>query len=626
MMDSPYPGLQQWGSLDPSASLFLTKNLDELRTHEPVLADLIQDSAESLGDYEFMQTASNQFRCRLKSDQRELYPPGDLAQSLLPRLQHARQFYQRGVKVIGIAGSGLGYLAVQLEQEIRNHERAIIMIEPRPELVLAQFCLFSCRNLAKSFNAFWAVGEPLDRKVRDLIVDGPLFHVEAKHIAMVPERGFIGDEGNRMKSLAPAFAAWHDEAVKRIDVRCEAYDRRMKEPPDLDGGTVWASSNIDAYAHTPLKSAIMDGMASFGWKKAELNLRDGFCLKHRAGESIITRAPDLLLFVNAPSNLYVAPDTPRPRATLMLDNPRNYSPERHQELLSDKDFVFYIDRSYGEFFDGTNAHCARFMPAWSTIDGTGTPREELKCPIVFAGSHTPSDEYTKGLSSSIKDAFFAAADLQIEDPQAVAEAIALRAGLNDEAFEALRQKAIQFTGTIQRTFDDDADRMNYFLYAFSNSVKRERYIRPLLDLGIVLYGPDSWRGVLGPERLGQYRGWLHGDDLADVYASAEICLNIHSLQCPTCLNPRDFDIVASGSCLVGDEMPDAHEGILKPGKDMLIFNTPEQLKEQVKELLADKDRRDRIAAQGHETWKAKHTPRHRARFILETIRDKYRYA
>ena len=41
-------------------------------------------------------------------------------------------------------------------------------------------------------------------------------------------------------------------------------------------------------------------------------------------------------------------------------------------------------------------------------------------------------------------------------------------------------------------------------------------------------------------------------DLADAYASADVCLNIHSIQCPTCLNPRDFDVLMATGCLLSD--------------------------------------------------------------------------
>ena len=116
---------------------------------------------------------------------------------------------------------------------------------------------------------------------------------------------------------------------------------------------------------------------------------------------------------------------------------------------------------------------------------------------------------------------------------------------------------------------------------------------------------------------------LAHEQLADAYASARLCLNIHSLQCPTCLNSRDFDVLTAKGCLVSDEVEDLHAGLLEPGLDCATFQSAEELQETVRDLLSNAEKREAMREQGHQTCREKHTPAHRAGIILDLVKTHY---
>jgi len=616
---------ERWFRLNPEQSQFYPFNRDRFRERHPEAAVAVEAKGAGLADYEFLQVGPDRYACRLRENQRPLYDAANFKQRLETAFSNAMTLYQRGAELLAIAGAGLGYAASHLEEAIRpNHALGMILVENRPELILAQWCLFDCLPLIESTQVYWAVGEPFRPALERVVMDECLYRVREGGLVSFPERILTSDERREFRSIESWFAERQKQAVPLVQQKQTAFFARMAEAANLDSGAVWGVAEPDAYAHTPLIRSLMGGFETLGWKQRLLEIKDGFSTSFRVAESLIDASPDLILVCNDASGSFLSKEIRRPRVCWFLDRPDYYGSHALERDLSPRDFAFYLDRHYASAFEEANAGCCRFMPATSSFTGSGVRRDDLSVPILFVGSYQDVSLQLSEFTSKQKDEILELCDVRIQSPTISCQKAIEAAGLSEETLEAVKRQAQIYTAHIQNRFPSDMKQIDYYLYSLSNSVKRERTVKALLEFGIVVYGPDSWRSVLGTQYASQFKGWLKGEALADVYASADICLNVHSLQCPTCLNPRDFDVLTAGGCLVSDWVEDMDRDLIQPGLDCLTYRNEDELRDVVQELLDDPDRRESMREHGHATFFEHHTPAHRAQEILSIVKERYR--
>lgn len=102
---------------------------------------------------------------------------------------------------------------------------------------------------------------------------------------------------------------------------------------------------------------------------------------------------------------------------------------------------------------------------------------------------------------------------------------------------------------------------------------------------------------------------LSPTECANIYAASRICINIHDEK-NRGLNPRTFEILATHAMQLVDEREDYD--IVRPGEDLVVYQSPEDLEEQVAYYLAHPDDCTRIAETGYQKV-------HNVRSILESI-------
>jgi spore maturation protein CgeB len=175
------------------------------------------------------------------------------------------------------------------------------------------------------------------------------------------------------------------------------------------------------------------------------------------------------------------------------------------------------------------------------------------------------------------------------------------------------------SGTTQKGFDRQDAMLDYFIYNAVTFYKRKKIIDALLPYGLKVFGPESWKESLPEKYKDRYGGFISYHDLCDVYRSAQLNVNIHSHQCPTCLNPRDFDVPMAGSVVLGDYVDDADRGYFVPGEEMLVFRSQEEMIHQVETALADPARLETMAEKAHQRVVNEHTYAHRAKTILQHL-------
>jgi len=614
-----------WFSTDPAQSIHWAANREAFEKRFPAQTAEILSAIPRLSAYEFLEIGLQQFAVRRREDGALLYGPADFHSRLPAALDRIMTLYHRGVELIIIAGTGLGYLAAHLEPNIQARNQAgLLLLEPAPELVIAQWCLFDCRPLIESLRIFWATGRPLGPVAQSLIQEERLDLVPENRLATVPERSLSGEEKRELQALASWFGERSRARKGEMVGKQVIYQRRMAQPPDLASGRVWSAAVPEAYAHTPLLRSLLGGFEAVGWQSRLLEIRDGFAARYRLSEDLVEAAPDLIVTCNSASSTFFSKDIRRPRVSWILDHPRYYGSDTLIRDLTWRDHVFVIDRRYLDFFADSHAGACRFLPATSSLVTPGIRRKEWECPILFAGSYQEVTPVLRRFPGDRSEELQAVLHYLIDHPGAQGgEAMEILA-VSQATREHIAREADPRSAHLRNRLPDPARRMDYWLYALANSYKRERIVRVLLESGLVVYGPPAWLSVLGSRYAAQYKGWLAAEDLPDAYASALVCLNIHSLQCPTSLNPRDFDILAAGGCLLTDWVEDVDAGLIQSGEDGLVYRSESDLLIQVDGLLQDEERREGLARRGRVTWEKRHTPAHRAGAMLEIVRRIYR--
>ncbi|MBI4257208.1 glycosyltransferase [Candidatus Uhrbacteria bacterium] len=150
------------------------------------------------------------------------------------------------------------------------------------------------------------------------------------------------------------------------------------------------------------------------------------------------------------------------------------------------------------------------------------------------------------------------------------------------------------------------------------SEKRVRYLEPVSDLGLVIWGPnwDTMCSSLPLRRALIGRRGVYGRKLVDCYQMTKILINIQRehLMVPTPSGQREstelqwrhFDIPACGNLLLTEwvmELPDAFQ----VGKETDAFSSPEELRDKARYYLTHENQRKAMVKRGRERVLRDHT-------------------
>jgi glycosyltransferase involved in cell wall biosynthesis len=608
-----------WYLLDVRCSPYLEENLSALDKKRPDLTQILRNCASEPLPLE-MAKVGESYLCRELHSGFLYYNPSNFADQQKQAYLRMLDIYQRGCQMLCVCGVGLGYVSSQMEESIRGSlDKGLLLIENKPELILSQFALFDCKNLIASEQVFWAVGDDIFATCKTVVDQERLYILPESKLVSWPERALQPHEKAQFQRVPMWFAQYRRSLEGDAVQKRQHFGQKMEETPNFSSGTIWAVATPDAYAHTPLLHSLMEGFTELGWKKRLLEIKDGFSARFKVSEDILESAPDVILVCNGASSGIVSDQVKRPRITWMLDHPRYFCSTETEPSFTTMDIVVYFDRAYAPYFDHLPIKTSRYIPATASVKRKGIVKKEFKVPILFVGSYTPIEAFLKDVGEKQKDEIFAFLEDLLLHPKSHGSERMDAVGLSDHTRKQLRLRADVYINTLHRQFSNEQIALDYFLYSVANSYKRDKIVAALLDLGLVIYGSESWRAFLGKNNASLYRGWMNPENLADAYASAEIVLNIHSLQCPTCLNPRDMDVLASGGCLLTDWVEDIDHGLITPDLDCVVYANTTDLRERAMELLSNKSKREAIRQHGHETYLAKHTPKHRAEEMIKLL-------
>jgi spore maturation protein CgeB len=156
-----------------------------------------------------------------------------------------------------------------------------------------------------------------------------------------------------------------------------------------------------------------------------------------------------------------------------------------------------------------------------------------------------------------------------------------------------------------------------YIIHYASMLKRKQIMTALKNTGVEIYGDRSgWAELIGPDFL------IHEDidyrkELAGIYRSIGINVNITSCQMKTAVNQRVFDIPACGSFVINDYQEDLFE--LFDKEETVVYTSTDELIDKCTYYTIHSAERDAISRRARQRILKCHTYVERVRKIVTVV-------
>jgi spore maturation protein CgeB len=169
--------------------------------------------------------------------------------------------------------------------------------------------------------------------------------------------------------------------------------------------------------------------------------------------------------------------------------------------------------------------------------------------------------------------------------------------------------------TLEKNYRIKAKQLIYVLARFLKKLKMERLtdIIPFFEYGRSPVKSYS-KALLRSNHLP-----LYGIDMYNLFNMSKIVLNIHiGVAGEYAGNMRMFEVTGVGSCLLTDNKKNIAD-LFETGKEIVVYNSPEDCIAKVKWLLENEKEREQIARSGQKKTLKSHTVENRCKSIIDII-------
>ena len=250
------------------------------------------------------------------------------------------------------------------------------------------------------------------------------------------------------------------------------------------------------------------------------------------------------------------------------------------------------------------------LPLAATYDEVGPEDEAWSCPVSYVGQ-------VRDLSP-----IFGGKDLSKRVRKILDRIIEVMVDGKGQRPDELVQNSDRLA-ELRRQYDLQQFLQTYYneMVWEANSRHRVRTLTALADLGLRVYGNPDWAKLTSGTPLQScFTGkTVAHHDLPRLFRNSRINVNMHHLQSTTSLNQRVFDVPAAGGLLITDAMPGL-ENVFEPDKEVVIYHSPEQLREKVLYYLEHPEQRREIAERARARVLKDHTFANRWQRLLDILR------
>ncbi|MBD3267361.1 glycosyltransferase [bacterium] len=601
-----------WMPINEWGTSYLDEHMEILKMFDPSAYEALLSCKPSLDRVEI--TLQQGFPYQVRSPgkaEKAIQPPEALRQSIQHKLNHIRRHQPA---MFFLAGSGLGYELTRVQDLTQDLPETVVMVmEEDPTWVWISLILTDLRPLLSRGAIVWVVGNPLEQNLLQVVNEHGLFQI------FEPQMDIVVSSTASEPAVRQRYAAAYQNAWKTIVSWRKAFEDTESQflksfnQETAKPAHVWSSGSRTEYASTPIVKAIHHGLALNGLKTTFTALPKGRTHKLVEYRGIVEADPDTVFTLNDPTRSYV-PNGVFHRMVWVTDDPflrKNY---RTAPKYDPTELVFYADRSYQNELKRQGAERMALLPEFALLEREGQYREEYAFPLVFVGMVWSMEPFLSSLKTADRDVLEEAHAGAVESGEGTS--VLREWWMNREVPDTLLNAAKAFYGQRGRTHAAIPETLSYIVYMMNMYYRRWFTAKALLPLGLHVFGNKEWLPLLGDGYQDRYHGLVEYGRLADIYQSATIAVNLHSLQLPTALNIRDYDILMAGGCLLADPVEEMSEETLLPGRDCETAATPSGFHDMAEALLGDPGRCDRLARQGRETVLQNHLPGRRAERML----------
>lgn len=614
MNDSGNSTGTSWQPITSVTDEFRRIALEMLRLSEPETYLQLKEHEPDLARIEVQPLSANHILARIdRGAPWELIPPPPVIDAFAAKVNETLRAKPR---LLILAGPGFGaelnavYLAL-----CRSPETIAVIIEPDPLALLLALTTHYQGNILQTGAVIWAVGEPVEETLLKVMRRHALFLLENTELVLIFGRNIPSAEMrqrivNAVQTMASQLKQQREEARQSLLQHVAARKTRPAKPIH-----VWSSGMLQDYTATPILKAFHRGFNALGVAATFTELPLGQTRKYVHSWGRIQADPDTILTINDPTGIQV-PEGEYHRLVWISEDPAFRTRYDSSPNFSDDEIILYADRAFERELAAQGVKQRLFLPAFAVLEREGIFRPELAHPLVFVGAINNFGPVLETLPAAERDRLETVYSAMVQEGTGTVGAVRLWRECEPSSLliETARSLCAERFG---RHFADDSVTLAYLTYALFVYRRRLEIAQRLLPLGLHIYGSHDWAEILGSRYADRYHGVVLYDELPDIYRSATITINIHSAQCPTCLNIRDFDILRAGGCMLTDPVADMGPETLEPEKHCKTATTPEAFVEAAQRLLDDRNSRESLAQTGQTIVLKKHLPIHRVSIMME---------
>ena len=162
-------------------------------------------------------------------------------------------------------------------------------------------------------------------------------------------------------------------------------------------------------------------------------------------------------------------------------------------------------------------------------------------------------------------------------------------------------------------------------FAGAGYFNRKNVFAQLVDFNFKIWGGDWYAGPPLSLLIQEGGKRFTEEDAVKIYNYSKININLHSSMwhwdvnpSGDFLNPRVYEILGCGGFQLVDRRK-YMEGVFEDGKDLVVFETVDDLRKKIKYYLANEEERLAVASHGYETVRKNHTYERRIREMMNII-------
>jgi spore maturation protein CgeB len=173
--------------------------------------------------------------------------------------------------------------------------------------------------------------------------------------------------------------------------------------------------------------------------------------------------------------------------------------------------------------------------------------------------------------------------------------------------------------TLENGYKIKAKQLIYILANFLKKLKMQKITErvPIFEYGLTPV--KNYSGTL----LKSNHYPLYGMDMYNLFNNSKIVLNMHiDVAGEYAGNMRMFEVTGVGSCLLTDNKKNIKD-LFEVGKEIVVYDTPEDCIAKVKWLLENEQERAKIARMGQKRTLESHTVEKRCKSIIDIINKEF---